>query len=947
MTIKSSRFLVFLLAALPLVAQNRDSHNGHDVAANQVILKVRVPIAGVLQQLRQICDADDLRALNSLQGLYLLHSRSGTVAALLALLQANSSVAYVEPDYILKASNTPNDPYFPQQWSFLNTALPGADIGATFAWDLSTGSAATVMGVVDTGIDYTHPDLAANVWSAPSAFTVVLSWGQLTCPAGSHGYNAIARSCDPRDDNQHGTHVSGTIGAAGNNAGGVAGVNWTTRIMGLKFLSAAGSGTTSDAIDAMEFAMQAKSVFGAAANVRVLSNSWGGSGFSQALLDEINKANTSEMLFVAAAGNSSQNMDVAPQYPAAYNAPNIISVAATTSTDSLASFSNWGKTTVHLGAPGVNILSTLPGGAYGYLSGTSMATPHVSGAAMLLLSRCGLTTAGLKTVLLSNTDPIPALAGITVTGGRLNVNRAIHSCTGSTGSSGAATFLKTDTTTSGTWKGVYGGDGALIIGDASNVPAYATVTPFSNSTYTWATSTTDARAPQKIASTDRVAACWYSGSSFTVDLKFNDQNTHQVALYVLDFDSYNGPRAERIDIVDTSNNTLDSRSVSNFFGGQYLVWNLSGHVVMRITNTNPASNALITTLLFGAGSTPPPSGGSAAFLKTDTTTSGTWRGVYGADGANVIGDAASYPSYVAVTPAGNSAYTWFTSTTDPRAPQKLSSPADRIASCWYSYSAFTMDVKFSDQNTHQVALYLLDFDNFNGPRAERVDILDAATNAVLDTRSVSGFNSGQYLVWNLGGHVVIRVTNTNPSSNALVTGLFFGAGGAPAGNMATFLKSDTTTSGTWRGVYGSEGANVIGDTASYPSYVTVTPAGNSAYTWFTSTTDPRAPQKVSSPSDRIASCWYSYSAFTLDVVFSDTATHQVALYLLDFDNYNGPRAERVDVLDADTNAVLDTRSVSGFNNGQYLVWNLSGHVVFRVTSTNPISNALVNGIFFR
>jgi hypothetical protein len=474
-----------------------------------------------------------------------------------------------------------------------------------------------------------------------------------------------------------------------------------------------------------------------------------------------------------------------------------------------------------------------------------------------------------------------------------------------------------------------------------------TVTPFSNLAYTWAASTNDVRAPQRIASTDRVAACWYSGGTFTVDLKFNDQNSHQVALYALDFDSYNGPRAERIDIVDTFNNVLDSRSVSSFFSGQYLVWNLSGHVVMRITNLNASSNAVVSGLLFGAGSASPPPGGSAVVLKTDTTTSGTWRGVYGADGANVIGDTASYPPYVAVTPAANLAYTWFASTTDPRAPQKLSFPADRIASCWYSAGAFTLDVKFSDANTHQVALYLLDFDNYNGPRAERVDILDAATNAVLDTRSVSGFNSGLYLVWNLAGHIVIRVTNTNAISNAVLSGLFFGAGGAPVGNTATFLKSDTTTSGTWKGVYGTEGANVISDTASYPAYVAVTPASNLAYTWFTSTTDPRAPQKVSSPADRIASCWYSYSAFTLDVKFSDSNSHQVALYLLDFDDYNGPRAERVDLLDAATNAVLETRSVSGFHSGQYLVWNLSGHVVFRITNTNAASNAVVSGIFFR
>jgi len=222
--------------------------------------------------------------------------------------------------------------------------------------------------------------------------------------------------------------VSGTIGAIGNNGIGVAGVNWTTAIMALKFLDSSGSGSVSDAIDAIEFGLQAKQYFGTAANLRVLSNSWGGSGFSQALLNEINRANTADVLFVVAAGNAATNDDTALTYPASYNASNMITVAATSNMDSLASFSNYGPTTVHLGAPGVNILSTLPGSAYGYLSGTSMATPHVAGAAMLVLSACSLNTSGVKNALLANVDPVSSLGGVTVTGGRLNVNRAIHSC---------------------------------------------------------------------------------------------------------------------------------------------------------------------------------------------------------------------------------------------------------------------------------------------------------------------------------------------------------------------------------------------------------------------------------------------------------------------------------------------------------------------------------------
>src|SRR5262249_21728522 len=230
----------------------------------------------------------------------------------------------------------------------------------------------------------------ANIWSAPAAFSVTVGGQTINCPAGSHGFNAINNTCNPLDDNNHGTHTSGTIGATGNNGSGVVGVNWNTRIMGLKFLSASGSGNTADAIECIDFAIQAKQAFASAggANVRILSNSWGGGGFSQALLDAINRANSNNMLFVAAAGNNNSNNDTTAFFPANYDAPNVVSVAATDNRDAKSSFSNFGATTVDLGAPGTNILSTVRNGGFSVFSGTSMATPHVSGAAALVLSRC-------------------------------------------------------------------------------------------------------------------------------------------------------------------------------------------------------------------------------------------------------------------------------------------------------------------------------------------------------------------------------------------------------------------------------------------------------------------------------------------------------------------------------------------------------------------------------
>jgi subtilisin family serine protease len=426
--------IAILLSVVPLASiPEIEVVDGHPAAAGEILVRFRG--TPNLARLRDDIDADS----DTLVGdgrVWHARSRSRNVQALIRQLAARPDVLYAEPNYILHSTLPPNDPRFPDLWNLFNVGqpvggtpgMPGADIHANDAWDTAIGARTVLVGVVDTGVDYTHPDLAANVWSAPAPFTVNVGGLSITCPAGAHGFNAITNTCDPLDDHFHGTHVAGTIGAVGNNALGVVGVNWLANIIGLKFLDSSGSGTIADAINAIEFGIQAKAALGAAANIRVLSNSWAGTGFSQALLDEITRANQNDMLFVAAAGNSSSNNDVTPTYPATYAAPNVVAVAATDNQDGLASFSNYGLTTVHLGAPGVKVLSTVLGGAYNSFSGTSMATPHVSGSAALLLTRCTLNTGALKTLILSSVDPIPSLAGRTITGGRLNLARAVAGC---------------------------------------------------------------------------------------------------------------------------------------------------------------------------------------------------------------------------------------------------------------------------------------------------------------------------------------------------------------------------------------------------------------------------------------------------------------------------------------------------------------------------------------
>jgi subtilisin family serine protease len=403
--------ITLFVLALPLMGQTTPPS-----APRDVLVKFRAVTAQALEEVVRQHDIEDAKWVGG-TGVIKFRSRSQGVAAMVRALSARADVLYAEPDYIVtRMVDPPNDPSYGSLWAMPKISAPGA-------WDSFTGSASVVVGVVDTGIDYTHPDLAANVWSAPD----LISLNGVTCDAGTHGYNAIKSTCDPADDNSHGTHVSGTIGAVGNNDTGVVGVNWNTSIMGLKFLNAQGSGYTSDAVDAIEFAIQAKRQRGV--NVRVLSNSWGGGGYSQGLFDEIDWANTNNILFVVAAGNDSASNDSTPTYPANYNLPNIVAVAATDSGDNLASFSNYGSSTVGLAAPGVNILSTIRRGSYAYYSGTSMATPHVSGAAALILSKCtGLNTAGVKAAILNNVDPVGTLTGKVLTGGRLNVSAAINGC---------------------------------------------------------------------------------------------------------------------------------------------------------------------------------------------------------------------------------------------------------------------------------------------------------------------------------------------------------------------------------------------------------------------------------------------------------------------------------------------------------------------------------------
>ena len=354
--------------------------------------------------------------------------------AIVAKYSSLPEVEYAEPNFEISLDEAgplepilPHDPQFNDQWALANSGQrggkQGADISATLAWATTTGSEDLVVAVLDSGVDYTHEDLVSNMWVRP-ADMAPYNDRELGTVDDLNGYNAIDGNSDPMDDNGHGTHCAGIIGAEGENNLGIAGVNWNVLIMPLKFMNSGGFGTTKDAIEAINYVIDRKK---AGVNVRIISASWGSTQKSRALEDVIRKAYENDILFVAAAGNATTDNDRRPHFPSSYDVPNVISVAALDRNDQLAKFSNYGAKSVAVAAPGVEILSTWLRNQYEEKSGTSMATPVIAGvAALILAENPRMSVDDLRKKIMDSSDPIIALKGKTVTGGRINAAKALE-----------------------------------------------------------------------------------------------------------------------------------------------------------------------------------------------------------------------------------------------------------------------------------------------------------------------------------------------------------------------------------------------------------------------------------------------------------------------------------------------------------------------------------------
>lgn len=394
-------------------------------APGELLIKLRANVPPVAaQDLFNRIKATPLERLDRVGWVRIRLTENQAVEHMIPIVRQFPQVELVEPNYVVQAIGIPNDPDFGKLWGLNNIGQtggsPGADIDAPEGWDaFVSGGNTVVVAVIDTGTDYTHPDLAPRIWKNPNEVANGMDDDGNGYVDDINGWDFANNDNNPMDDNNHGTHVSGTIGALFNNGQGVSGVTGPANIklMPLKFLNSSGSGYISNAVKALDYATAKGAV--------ISNNSWGTTSYSQALADAITRNYQAGRLFVAASGNNGTNTDSSPYYPQGYNVPNIVSVAAMTASDSLSSFSNYGAQSVDLAAPGSLIYSTIRGG-YANYSGTSMATPHVAGVAALIWAKnYTLSNLQVKQRLLDSTRKMAYLSGKTVSGGVLNLKNAM------------------------------------------------------------------------------------------------------------------------------------------------------------------------------------------------------------------------------------------------------------------------------------------------------------------------------------------------------------------------------------------------------------------------------------------------------------------------------------------------------------------------------------------
>ncbi len=531
------------------------------------------------------------------------------------------------------------------------------------------------------------------------------------------------------------------------------------------------------------------------------------------------------------------------------------------------------------------------------------------------------------------------------------------------GSSSTATLVKTDFTTAGSWVGKYGANGYIIANGNNAAPAYALVIPSASAlAYTWNNPSSDSRALYTNPSaTSRIASTYYATSNFSFDVNLTDGQTHQVSLYSLDIE--NSGRAQTMTIQDYSTNAvLATLPLTNFQSGVWSVWNISGHVVIKVAY-NGGLNAVVSGLFFdgsGSSTAPPPTvilnSPSAGAVSSTVNISSTASSSVGIASVQYYLDGDVLGSPVTAGPSYN--FIWDTTTVTNNQHTLTAIATDTQGQKGAASSGVTVTV-----SNPVILLPTVSITHPTGGTVSAIVNVQATASApspasitsvqfLVDGQSLATINgSGPAFSTNWdttnisnGSHTIsaTAIDSNGHSKSTSATVSVLNVVSSP--NSAEFVKADTTTKGNWIGVYGADGFIIPNDVNNPPNYVSVGVTGANPYTWFSSTTDIRAPFTNTSGSNRIAATYYSQSSETFDLNFTDGQLHQIALYCLDFDT--STRTQAIQIIDATTLNVLDTQTVANFNGGIYEVWNVTGHVKVQVINTNSL-NAAVSGLFFR
>lgn len=1019
--------------------------NGQKMSVFQNRYVVEFQPGANLDKLAKESQFTDIQSLGS--GYYSLRAPKNIAQMEKWAANRPGAVVVVAPDVVIKPTDIalPNDPYFGDQWQYYNTGqvVPnpqfdptgsaaylvgsqagtvGADIGSADAWSIVTGdpyagdpSKQIVVAVFDTGIDLTHPDLVNNIWTNPYEIP-----GNNIDDDGDgyvddvHGYDFFQNDADVTDDFGHGTHVSGIIGASGNNGLGVTGVIQNVKILPVRVTGAgvAGSvafGALSSFIHGIEYVTMLKNrgVNIVAGNASLgYTQVFGSFPFNRILNDAVARLGDAGVLLVAAAGNDSLDLDPTQTFPGKFslNQPNVITVAATDNQDNIAFFSNIG-TSVQIAAPGVNILSTLPTydlatlqatgeivpsteNIYGYESGTSMAAPMVAGAiALMKAAKPDASAMELKAALLSGADYISALdkpissgSPLVSTSGRLNVNKAILNLLNQR--------TNVDTYTRGSWVGAYGKDGAVVYGDTG-------VTDYTNSFVTArvsgailnvvADTSKDLDALQQQSNhSSRLAAQLTAAGPITLDLDFTGTASHRVSLYQADLDGRAGKQTITLIDPDTGD-VIATYTTGNLQTGEYQTFEInpptnsdgtlaSSYRVRMVITPSTGSNAVLNGLFFDPATT-----NDAALVTptqvagvTTTTTGGEWRDSYGSNGAKIFGAGSTLGYGLTVTGGKQVVKGQFRKKDAALIAPKGTNDKQRVAG--YVQTTSSMDIRLNlGSGDKQLTIYAADFEKLG--RAERLDLYNDETGALISSADLSDFSDGKYVSWIASGKVRVHVTKL-AGPTAVVSGVFVDAApGAPI----QYVGMDTTSSGNWRTYYGADASIVIGsddapvrrntytaDLATGYTLPDVTTPGASATVSFTNG-GTSVPHTVltgdsryllvpgSTTNQRVANAKSTGNSMNLDIKFTDQDTHTVAIYMVDPDK-KGKRAQRVELqlIDPTTGKAYTVASqiVSGFGKGKYVVFNakqINADVVADVRVkisrvTGP--SAVVSGVFF-